>query len=415
MKIGYACIPLTISARTSKKVLLKNFSEESFLQACAENIRNLKVILIHNINNNIRFFRISSDIIPLASHPINTIDWQTIFKTELEDIGNFIKENDIRVSMHPGQYTVINSPNQEVVKKSIADLEYHCKFLNSLNIDSSHKIILHIGGIYGDKITSKNRFIENYKLLSQNIKERLIIENDERNYSIDDVLEISSLTGAPVVFDNLHNESYGNNNYTIPEILTRVIKTWKNTKGIPKVHYSQQSYAKKKGAHSSTIFVNEFLKYYNDIKNFDIDIMLEVKDKDISAIKCINILDELTGKEFNPEFLMNEYKKYKLLLLERGEYFSNHAYGIAAVNTDVISFYRVIDEALESFIKPLSFSHSLRTALKLIENDIKASEKNHIEKLLLNSKFERCKTYMHEVAIRNNVESILSTYFFSQE
>lgn len=80
--------------------------------------------------------------------------------------------------MHPGQYTVLNSPKEDTVIKAIQDLTYHSKFLDSLNLPSSHKIIIHIGGIYDSKINSTNRFIENYKKLPETVKRRLIIEND---------------------------------------------------------------------------------------------------------------------------------------------------------------------------------------------------------------------------------------------
>jgi len=95
---------------------------------------------------------------------------------------------NIRGSMHPGQYTVLNSPNEEVVEKSIMDLEYHCKFLDSLGVDYSNKIILHVGGVYGDKISAMERFKHNFNRLSNSLKKRLVIENDDKSYTIEDVL-----------------------------------------------------------------------------------------------------------------------------------------------------------------------------------------------------------------------------------
>lgn len=143
--------------------------------------------------------------------------------------------------MHPGQYTVINSPNKEVVFKSIKDLQYHCDFLDSLGVDYTNKLILHIGGVYNDKKAAKLRFIENFNSLPSSVKNRLVIENDEKNFSLNDVLEISHLINVPVVFDNLHNFCYGDNNYTTKEIYEKVLKTWKPKDGTMKVHYSQQA------------------------------------------------------------------------------------------------------------------------------------------------------------------------------
>ena len=117
VRIGYACIPLCIDAKTTRTFLLKNFSEENLISTAGENIADLKRILQYNLLNDIRLFRISSDIIPFGSHQINNIEWWRIFKSELSEIGEFIKENEMRVSMHPGQYTVINSDSDMVVEK----------------------------------------------------------------------------------------------------------------------------------------------------------------------------------------------------------------------------------------------------------------------------------------------------------
>lgn len=88
-------------------------------------------------------------------------------------------DNDIRVSMHPGQYTVLNSPNDDVVKRAIEDLNYHVKVLDNFGVGENHKIILHIGGVYNDKEQAINRFADNYKRLNDQVRERLVIENDE--------------------------------------------------------------------------------------------------------------------------------------------------------------------------------------------------------------------------------------------
>src|SRR3712207_550835 len=214
MKIGYACIPMTMNYGTNRGFILKNFNHERFYNCVKENLEDLYKILEENIKNHIYFFRISSDIIPFASHKINDIKWWKIFKNELDYIGRYIKYNNIRVSMHAGHYTVLNSPSQEVVVKSIADIEYHAKLLDSLGLDYTHKIVLHIGGVYNSKSEAINRFKNNFKKLSSSAKKRLILENDEKMYSIEDVLNLCNDINIPAVFDNLHhkfNPSLDNN------------------------------------------------------------------------------------------------------------------------------------------------------------------------------------------------------------
>jgi len=108
--------------------------------------------------------------------------------------------------MHPGQYTVLNSPNEEVGARTIDDLNYHTRVLDSLGVGVEHKIVLHIGGIYNDKKQAIKRFITNYHHLDDSVKGRLVLENDDKSYNVNDVLEIGTILNAPVIFDNLHNE-----------------------------------------------------------------------------------------------------------------------------------------------------------------------------------------------------------------
>ncbi|HEY5561565.1 MAG TPA: DUF1722 domain-containing protein [Clostridiaceae bacterium] len=128
----------------------------------------MKTILLNNIKNNIYMFRISSDIVPLGSHEINTFPWSLYYKEKLSEIGAFAKFNGIRLSMHPGQYTVINSPSEEIANKAIKDLEYHCKFLDSLNIDYTNK---EHGYNYHKKCSASVRnncsFLEFYTLIDE--------------------------------------------------------------------------------------------------------------------------------------------------------------------------------------------------------------------------------------------------------
>ena len=276
MKIGYACTPLMVPYKTTRKLTLSNYSEEKIATLIEENLNDLYSILLYNNYKNIKLFRISSDIIPLGSHKINTYNWWDNNKNLLSQIGNYIKSNGIRVSMHPGQYTILNSPKKDVVEKSILDLKFHCKFLDSLNLPPSHKIILHVGGIYGDKKSAMDRFINEYNKLDSNIKKRLIIENDERFFSVYDLLEIHSQCGVPIIFDNLHYECYGDLSMSIPELIPLIKKTWKKEDGDMKVHYSIQDPFKKRGAHSPTIFIDKFFDYLKNSDFSNIDIIADV-------------------------------------------------------------------------------------------------------------------------------------------
>lgn len=412
MKIGYACIPLTINAKTTKKLTLKSFSEESFLCTVEHNLTNLKKILENNNKHNIKMFRISSDIIPLSSHEINNIPWQNHFESQLKSIGKYIKDNNMRVSMHPGQYTVLNSINEKVVISSIKELQYHGDFLDSLDIDSSHKIILHVGGVYGDKENAVLRFIKNYKKLPNSIKNRLVIENDEKNFSVKDVLFISQEANIPVVFDNLHNECSSEKASSIAHIMTEVKKTWTEKDGQMKVHYSQQNINKKPGAHSYTINTDEFLKYYNLVKGFNPDIMLEVKDKDISAIKCNYIIQELNDIA-KKSALYDEWAKYKYAIMERNYKYYKQCSDMVKNQCSLREFYAYIDNILQIEVTLGAFITTTEHVWGYVKNQVNEREKNHFGKLLKDAQnTDKVKNYLKKLCLKYNSEYILKSYYF---
>lgn len=287
IRIGYACLNTEKELSGFKTCRLCNVTENRLVELIRNNLDLLDKIIDYNIEHQIELFRISSDIIPFGSSSVNTLKWDELFKYKFDKIGEKIKEHNIRVSMHPGQYTVINSPNVQVVEKSINDLIYHSKVLDTLSTDKTCKIILHIGGSYGDKKNSIKRFIDTYNKLPTSIKDRLVIENDDKIYNIEEVLYISNKISCPVVFDNLHNKINPPQPIRIEfEWIELCNMTWKESDGRQKIHYSQQNLAKNPGAHSDTIETAEFLKFCESLKNKNIDIMLEVKDKNKSALKC---------------------------------------------------------------------------------------------------------------------------------
>lgn len=288
MKIGYPCVNLTLNCRSSRTFRLKNYSKEKLIDTIGKNLKCLYEILEFNKAHQIHFFRITSDLIPFGSHPIMDVNWQESFKSELLLIGNFIKKSKMRITMHPGQYTVLNSNNPDVYKKSIDDLIYHVEILDLLSLNSTAKVQIHVGGVYGDKELSLNRFIERYHELDNFIKKRLIIENDDKSYNLFDCLEINKMTDIPIVFDVYHDECY-NSEGSLEQKLERVKNTWKPHDGLPIVHYSSVNPLKGKGSHAESIDISHFRNFLIQSREFDFDIMLEIKDKEKSALKAINI------------------------------------------------------------------------------------------------------------------------------
>lgn len=344
-KIGYACMNMDSYPASFQTCRIQNITEEKLYEMIENNILVLENMIDYNIKHNNYMYRISSSLIPFGSSPLNTLDWKHIFRDDFKRIKNKIKHGNMRVSCHPGQYTVINSPSEDVVEASIMELEYHTDLMELLSGNKNHKMILHVGGVYGDKDASIDRFIDVYHKLSPRVKKYLVIENDDRSYTVEDVLYISSQVSVPVIFDNLHHDINPSlQNLHMQEIITKVVKTWREEDGKVKMHYSQQDPGKRKGAHSETIDLALFCEDYKNIYSlYPIDIMLEVKDKNRSFKKVDLLLNP------NQRTLEVEWASYKYLVMSKSiasynqlrEMFKNNP------KVDVLEFYSIIDATLK--------------------------------------------------------------------
>ena len=296
MKIGYPCINLSIRKKTISTFRLSSYSEERLIQSIKYNLDILVQILKYNIKNNLLFFRISSDIVPFASHSICKFDWKEYFRSDFIKIGRLIKKNNIRISMHPDQFVLINAKNQNIINNSIKELEYHTDILDLMGLDSSSKVQIHIGAIYGDREESKKNFIFNYKnLLSEQVKKRLVIENDDRLYGLKDCIEIHWRTEIPVLFDTFHHLCF-DDDLPLIQALQRANDTWSiNRDGILMIDYSNQEPNQRKGKHSSILDKKQFKEFIHSINSIDLDIMLEIKNKEVSAKDARKIIYKIRG------------------------------------------------------------------------------------------------------------------------
>ena len=292
MKIGYPCINETLPCSSSTTFRLASYSEERLIKSVTNNLACLQQILEFNVAHDLLFFRMSSDLVPFASHSVNTYNWQDHFKETLVQIGNYIKAHNIRISMHPDQFVVINSPTHSIVQNSFQELAYQCAIMDLMELDKSAKLQIHAGGVYGDKPTAISRFISAYSLLPDNIKARLVIENDDRLYSLADCLTIHEETGIPILFDNFHHECL-NNGESMSEALRLAAQTWQPEDGILMMDYSSQAPGERRGKHTATIQLELFREFLEQLQGLDVDIMLEIKDKEASALPAVTLLKEL--------------------------------------------------------------------------------------------------------------------------
>ena len=284
-RIGYPCVSLLINRTTNHETILRTATPEKLRGLIAQNLADLRAILEHNLEHGWHLFRIGSSVIPFGSHPVNTIKWWQEFKDELRSIGKFARTNDMRLSFHPGQYTVLNSPDAAIVSRAIDELTYSTRFLYELGMDTTCKIVIHLGGTYGDKPAAMKRFCETVNTLPIDLRHRVVIENDERSYTPADALAISKQTKLPVIFDNLHYSANPGEGQ-LEELLEKVFATWLKRDGNPKVHFSSQAKGGKVSNHADEADPAEFkewTKRWSSLGEFDL--MLEAKHKDKALLK----------------------------------------------------------------------------------------------------------------------------------
>lgn len=286
MRIGYPCINLSLSCRPSRTFRLQNLTWERLRETLAGNLDCLEEIVRWNAAHGLLFLRITSDLVPLASHPKNRFPWDEAFAERFAEIGALIRRFEMRISMHPGQYTLLNSPRRAVLEAARADLAYHARVLELLGLDRAAKIQIHVGGVYGDKRRAMNRFLRAVEGLPPAIRERLVLENDERFYTLADVLWLHRRSGLPVVFDFFHHE-LNSDGKSVAEALAAQAETWASADGLPIVDYSSPLPGGRHGSHARKLDEAHFLRFLEESRPYDFDLMLEVKDKERSALRAL--------------------------------------------------------------------------------------------------------------------------------
>ncbi|MDH4232415.1 MAG: UV DNA damage repair endonuclease UvsE, partial [Nitrospirota bacterium] len=271
MKIGYPCINLSLSCRSSRTFRLASYSDERLRETVGSNLDCLQEILNYNAAHGFLFFRLTSGLVPFASHPVCTFPWQSFFREKLREAGDFIKANGMRISMHPDQFVLINSPSEKIFSAGVRELVYHAEVLDLMGIDASGKIQIHVGGVYGDRDESLKRFVSRYRELPSAVRKRLVIENDERLYSAADCLRIHESTGIPLVFDVFHYRCR-NDGEGLADVVKQAAGTWGANDGILIVDYSSQAKNKRFGTHTESIDTKDFRAFLTATGGVDFDI-----------------------------------------------------------------------------------------------------------------------------------------------
>lgn len=281
LRLGYACVNTGLPS-SGRTVRLANATPDRLRELIADNLEALETIMRWNAEHGIEVFRVTSNLIPFGSHPVNRIAWWDEFEERLADIGGLAG----RLSTHPGQYTVLSSANASVVDAAVAELEYHNRLLDAFGLGPAHKIVLHVG--------SPDRFEAGFDRLSDGTRSRLVLENDERQ-PLSDVLRLAGRLGVPVVFDVFHHRLAPSfDGESIRELVQLTGETWGEADGRQKIHFSTQAPGKRPGAHADTIDLDAFRELVDEVRDLPLDCMLEVKDKEQSVIRAKKSTARLT-------------------------------------------------------------------------------------------------------------------------
>ncbi len=305
IRFGYVASALNLEGITSSGVLTftryKRLSEEERInelkRVTRTNIKALEKILKYNADKHIHFYRITSKLIPLASHPEVT-DWKykDIFYKDFSDIGKFIKRHHMRVDTHPDHFNVINSLKENVLIATIRELKYHEDIFEMLDYPEG-KMILHIGSAQGGKEKSIERLINNFYKVPQNIRSKIILENDDRTFNISETLTACKHLNIPMVLD-YHHYLCNKGGYVLERYIREILNTWNEQLLPPKAHISGPRDEKNITRHADYLEPDiffDFLKILQTEKR-DVDIMIESKQKDKALLKLVEDIKAINPK-----------------------------------------------------------------------------------------------------------------------
>jgi UV DNA damage endonuclease len=270
-----------------------------------QSLERLRPILDYLETNDIRMYRLATALAPYASHPTLTQFHGQVEECaeELAAIGELVRDRDIRLSSHPGQYTVLNSTDPDVQAAAAAELEVQAALFDAMGLGPEAVVVLHVGGTGGGIAAASDRFLAGVELLSNAARRRLVIENDDRSFGTHDVVQLAERAGLRVVWDVLHHHCHDPAGMSDREAIEAALATWPSDL-TPKIHYSsprldietrklkrgrrveQQIVLPQLRAHADLIDPIGFERFMLDLTGErDFDVMFEAKAKDLAVLR----------------------------------------------------------------------------------------------------------------------------------
>lgn len=325
VRFGYVAMSLLLEDASPAKTM--TYASFAKLEDRAAAIRRLEHIAEQNLLNTLRLlkhcaqhqipmYRLSSKLIPLATHP-ELADWNPYpaLLEHFKAIGNYVQAHQMRVSLHPDHYCVLSTPRPEVLVNSVKDLEYHVQMLEAMGLDERTKCNIHMGGAYGNKEEASKRFVKQFNALPDRIKHRITLENDDKTFDVRETLVAAEEVGVPMVLD-IHHYAVNSGGITEAELVhqfwPRIQATWaKEADRLaldgaaalpPKIHASSPKSDTDQRGHADYVDSGPLLSFLQSIapSTAYVDCMLEAKAKDKALL---SLMDDLKAIAKESELL----------------------------------------------------------------------------------------------------------------
>lgn len=301
LRLGYACINMSLDLLTSRTAVVKTILGQPARQAVAmlrglalQNIRDLIEILRWNVEHGIRFFRITSNLFPhMGNRALGGEIRSQYFQGNIDfalpalaEVGRYARDNGIRLTFHSNPYCHLGSENPTVLYNTLFDLGIYARIVAAMGVRDSC-VILHGGGVYGDKHTTLVRIEKQMRALPLPIRRLIVFENDERHYNPMDLLPLCERLNVPFCFDVFHNAISADSVKVDRAFIAQVCATWIRRGLVPKFHLSEQERHGRFGAHSE--YVQEIpawmFRIARSIGYPYVDLMIEAKGKDLAVMR----------------------------------------------------------------------------------------------------------------------------------
>ncbi len=252
-------------------------------------------------------YRISSDIAPYLTHPEKPEFRHQIreARADLVALGREAHRLGLRLSFHPSQYIILNTPDEKLLRQSIHDVESQAEMLEVMGLGPEARVVIHVGGLYDDREAARERWMQTYeKRLSDRVRRYLALENDDISFDAADVLAIHRRVGVPLIFDHQHFWCLNRERLEMRATVEMFLRSW--PAGVrPKIHFSsprtelrelvQRDPATRRNrkvlkpplltGHADYTNPFEFTYFMRAMEGLEFDVMLEAKMKDLAVLR----------------------------------------------------------------------------------------------------------------------------------